>query len=53
MNHFDTLIWLDTLIFSLGAGSNRQIITMEVKAQHDKYVQTRRTIRSLCPYQIL
>jgi len=35
MASFNTLIRLDTLIFSSSAGANRQILDMEVKIQHE------------------
>ena len=34
MGHFDTLIRVDTLIFSQAPGLNRQIMIQEVKIQH-------------------
>jgi hypothetical protein len=41
MNHFDTLIRADTLIFSQALGLNRQIMIEEVKIQHvNPYTQS-------------
>ena len=40
MGYFDTLIRVDTLIFSQGLGLNRQIMIEEVKIQHvNSYTQ--------------